>query len=198
MATAPTATSAPARRRRRRWRPPAIDARTVLRGSALLVVPVLLAMAVWAGTRWADSTGAADPAPAEHAAAETDWAAVLSKLDDQWSTAFSTGDVDALRAVDASDSAALAGDRALLQRYVEAGASARGLRVERLSVSAVSVVDDRVVLRVIDRIEPYDIVDGGGAVLRTEPGRGDTAWRITLVRTDPADATWRIASVARA
>ena len=196
--SAPVATSAPARRRRRRWRPPAVDARTVLRGSALLVVPVLLAMAVWAGTQWADSTGAEDPAPAEHAAAETDWAAVLSKLDEQWSTAFSTGDVDALRAVDASDSAALAGDRALLQRYVEAGASARGLRVERLSVSAVSVVDDRVVLRVVDRIQPYDIVDAGGAVLRTEPGRGETAWRITLVQTDPADAAWRIASVARA
>ena len=196
--SAPAATSAPARRRRRRWRPPAVDARTVLRGSALLVVPVLLAMAVWAGTQWADSTGAEDPAPAEHAAAETDWAAVLSKLDEQWSTAFTTGDVDALRAVDASDSAALAGDRALLQRYIEAGASARGLRVERLSVSAVSVVDDRVVLRVVDRIQPYDIVDAGGAVLRTEPGRGETAWRITLVQTDPADAAWRIASVARA
>jgi eukaryotic-like serine/threonine-protein kinase len=195
--SAPAAT-APARRRRRRWRPIAVDARTVLRGSALLVVPVLLAMAVWAGTQWADSTGAADPAPAEHAVGETDWAAALSKLDEQWSTAFSTGDVDALRAVDASDSAALAGDRALLQRYVDAGVSARGLRLERLSVSAVSVVDDRVVLRVVDRIEPYDIVDAGGAVLRTEPGRGETAWRITLVRTDPADATWRIASVARA
>jgi eukaryotic-like serine/threonine-protein kinase len=193
----PPATSAPDRRRRRRWRRPALDARTVLRGGALLAVPVLLAVAVWAGTQWADSTSAPDPAPAEHTAAATDWAAVLGRLDQQWSTAFSTGDVDTLHAVDASGSAALAGDRGLLQRYVDAGVSARGLRIERLSVSAVSVLDDRAVLDVIDRIGPYDIVDAGGAVLRTEPGRGNTAWRITLVHNDPADAAWRIASVAR-
>ena len=129
----------------------------------------------------ADSTGAADPAPAEHAAAETDWAAVLSKLDEQWSTAFSTGDVDALRTVDASDSAALAGDRALLQRYVDAGVSARGLRVERRRrVRGVGGRRSRRAARVVDRIEPYDIVDAGGAVLEPSPvearQRGASRW----------------------
>jgi eukaryotic-like serine/threonine-protein kinase len=195
----PAAAVTPERRSRRRaWRRPAFDRRTAGRTLALFTVPVLLASAVLAGTRWADSAPSQDAAPAEPAAIVADWSAVLARLDERWSTAFATRDLNMLRSVDAPASPALAGDSALLQRYVDAGVSARRLRVERLSVSAVSVAHDRAVLEVVDRIQPYDIVDAGGAVLRTEPGRGDTTWRITLVRTDSADTTWRISSVARA
>ncbi len=195
----------PVRRKRgagRPWRPlraawPTLNRRAAARGMAAIAIPMVLACAVWAGTRWADRTGR-DTAPTPQPAVVADWSAVLASLDERWSTAFSTGDLEGLHAVDAHGSPALAGDSALLQRYIDTGVSARGVRFERLSVAARTVARDRVVLDVVDRIGPYDIVDAGGAVVRTDPGRVETAWRITMVPTDLGVDGWRISSVARA
>jgi len=134
-----------------------------------------------------------------------DWPAVLAGLDEQWSAAFSAGDLARLRAVDAAGSPALRGDSALLQQYLDAGVVLRGLRLERLHVAVAEVTDDRVTLKVVDRIAPYDLVDTAGGVVRTDPGRGETSWHVTLARIDigsggshGAHDAWRIVSVARA
>jgi eukaryotic-like serine/threonine-protein kinase len=198
----PTPSVEPARRRRRFWHRPVIGRRMAARSLALVAVPLLLASAVWAGTHWADSTDARDsnvraPVPAERANDVADWSAVLATLDERWSTAFTTKDLDGLRSVDAPGSPALAGDSALLQRYVDAGIRATGLRLERLSVTATTVSPQRVVLDVVDRIAPYDLVDDSGVVIRTDPGRPEATWRITLVPADAATDEWRILSVAR-
>jgi hypothetical protein len=152
---------------------------------------------MWAGTQWADSSRGQETAHAEAAVPEADWSAVLAQLDDRWTAAFATGDPDGLDFVDAPASPALAGDSTLLQRYVDAGVVARGLHLERLEVVAVSVAPEQVALDVVDRIGPYELVDAAGAVVRTDPGRAETEWRVTLTPADDGSA-WRIASVTRA
>ncbi|MGH8971042.1 MAG: hypothetical protein ACRDV1_13960, partial [Actinomycetes bacterium] len=100
-----------------------------------------------------------------------------------------------LGAVYAKGAPAAARDRARLGELSAAGLRARSLRLDARSVTVTSAGDGRAVLRVIDVMPPYDLVDGSGTVVEHGTGRGEAAWTVTLVRVGGA---WRFYDVARA
>ena len=122
------------------------------------------------------------------------WEDVVVALDRRRAEAFTTGTVGVLDDVYVDGSAAGRRDRSALQRLVAAG-----LRVERLDLRVVDaepvqLSPDRVVLRVVDELAPYRLLDPRGGVVATRPGRTATAWTVTLARSGVA---WRVVEVAR-
>ena len=76
--------------------------------------------------------------------------------------------------------------------------AATGLHVERLrmrprSVRVVTSSPRRVVLDVVDALDPYDVRTARGALVDARPGRGAASWRVTLVREG---GDWRVFDVA--
>jgi hypothetical protein len=62
------------------------------------------------------------------------------------------------------------------------------------SVKVVESADRRVVLRVVDVMPPYQLVDAAGVVSSSRPGRGPARWAVTLLRDGPA---WQVYDVRR-
>lgn len=120
------------------------------------------------------------------------WHAILTELDSRRAAAFAAADATALRAVYAPGSPALAADLELLRSYRRLGMRVRGLRLQIGDLQVLTASTARAVLRVTDRLGPYQVVDREGAV-RQEPGRGTQRWRVTLRHDD--HGRWRIASV---
>jgi hypothetical protein len=151
-----------------------------------------------ASTPGATSTSRADPPPTSgRAPATRRWARLLRELDATRAQAFALGDRAALRTVYVNESPAHRRDAEGLRRLVRAGLRVRGLRLTDIRVTdARQRSDGEVVLRVSDRMAPYDVVTASGEVRRHEPGRGRAAWRVTLARGGPA-AAWRIRDVQR-
>lgn len=182
-----------------RWRPAA----------GVLLAAVAVTMAAVTGMAWAsagddpvaggvgvdrsaDRSGA--PSRSVAKAATPDWAATMSALDARRSSAFATGDPAALARVYAPAAPALRRDGALLDRLVEAGLRARGLRLRAVEINEVSRAARRVVLRVEDVMPPYRLVDGSGAVVERRAGRERARWIVTLVRVGER---WRVYDVTR-
>jgi hypothetical protein len=172
----------------------------------MLLVLCGVATAVLAGVVWAGSDGrgsaaavapAAAPAAAPTAASATsvNWSAVLAKFDQARSAAFAEVDVDGLDRVYAAGSPALARDTEVLGQLQASGHTARGVRLVPTSVDVVESDDRRVVLRVVDVMPPFELVDADGAVSSSRPGRGSARWLVSLVREGPA---WQVYDVRRA
>jgi hypothetical protein len=203
------AVSAPTRRRRHgRGRRPvrrlvqALRAVPVRPAVGLLLVLCGVSMAVLTGVVWAGSNGRGSAAavgptnrPAAEPATSVDWSAVLATLDQARSAAFAEADADALAAVDAAGSPARTRDTELLDQLRASGFTARGVRLVPTSVEVMESADRRTVLRVVDVMPPYELVDADSAESNTRPGRGSARWMVTLVRDGPA---WRVFDVQRA
>ncbi len=197
------AVSAPPRRRRhgRGGRPlrrivRALRTVPVRPAVGLLLVLCGVAVAALTGVVWAGSNGrgsAAAVGPPSQPAAPTDWSAVLAALDQARSAAFAGADNDALNDVYADGSPALARDTEMLGQLRASGHAARGVRLVPTSVEVVESADRRVVLRVVDVMPPYELVDAH-KVSSSRPGRGSARWEVTLVREGP---TWQIYDVRR-
>jgi hypothetical protein len=156
-----------------------------------------VAVAVLAGVVWAGSNGrgtAAAVGPANEPTAGVDWTAVLVSLDQARSAAFAEADADALDGVYSAASPALARDTGLLDQLRASGHTARGVRLVPSSVQMVESADRRVVLRVVDVMPPYELIDADGARSLSRPGRGAARWMVTLVREGP---TWQVHDVRR-
>lgn len=124
-----------------------------------------------------------------------EWSSVLAELDRRRSLAFEEGRADVLNGVYAPGSAPLAADRAALDALRAQDAYATGLR---MVIDDVRVLVDRpggIVLRVVDRMPAYQIVDGSGRLVEARPGRGSASW---VVELRSVDTDWRIWSIAPA
>jgi eukaryotic-like serine/threonine-protein kinase len=144
---------------------------------------------VSAGPVSADLVSAgASPAPVP-----TDWTGVLAALDSARDDAFADARADELETVYVPGSSALAADRATLSQLVKTGEHARGLRLQLVSVRAVSLSPGEVTLAVSDTLGGYDVVGTSGSP-RAVAGRGLRTWTVVL-QAQPSTGPWRIASI---
>ena len=175
---------------------PAVGLLLVLCGVAMAV----LTGVVWAGSNGRGSAAAVSPAATRAApqaavpATSADWSSVLKTLDQARSAAFAEADADPLASVYATGSPALARDTELLRQLRASGHTASGVRLVPTSVDVVQSADRRVVLRVVDVMPPYELVDTDSAVSTSRPGRGSARWVVTLVREGP---TWQVYDIRR-
>jgi serine/threonine protein kinase len=169
-------------------------------------VPIALVAAVLAGRAWAvadrpaappalEAASLDTPAQAPTAAPTPDWSAILARLDSGRDAAIANLDAAALNQIYAAGSPPLAVDAAAIRRLAGAGVRAEGLRLEIESVRLIRRTPAGAVVRVVDRLPAYEIIDADGQVVERRPGRGSAAWLVELV---PAGDGWRIAAVRRA
>jgi hypothetical protein len=179
------------------------------RRRGLIGAAALLVLALAAGIGWLSgrsgpvqltSVAAATPAPSRAASPATvrivasnpSWSSILGFLDHARGEAFATGDARRLSGVYAPGSPLLAADRNAITRLAAAGQRARGVRHTIRSVGVTSHDDRVAVLRVIDVLASYDVVDvSGRVVLRTAP-RPAAAFVVRIVKTS---AGWRLAAI---
>jgi hypothetical protein len=141
------------------------------------------------------ATPAATASAAPHVPATPDWRSVLDALDRARAGAFAAADTASLAAVYAPGSPLLAADRNAITELSAAGQQARGVRHTIRDV-AVASHDDRVaVLRVVDELAAYEVVDASGRVVSRTVPRAATAYVVRLVSTR---AGWRLAAITRA
>jgi hypothetical protein len=117
---------------------------------------------------------------------------VLDALDRARSQAFATGVAAQLRAVYAAGSPLLTADRAAIESLRSSGRTARGVRHTIRSVTVVSDHGKVAVLRTVDVLAAYDVLDGSGRVVQRSAPRAAAAFVVTLVRTAGG---WRIQQV---
>jgi serine/threonine protein kinase len=178
----------PTRRASRRW-------------AALLVAAGAAMAAVLSGLAWAgvnsDTPGSTVGARA-HAASYGDaavaarWRSVLVGLDARRASAFAAASPRRLADVYSDGAPALRRDRSQLADLAAAGLHVERLRLRPRSVRVVTSSARRVVLDVVDVLEPYDVRTARGALVDARPGRGAAAWRVTLVR---AARDWQVYDV---
>jgi hypothetical protein len=176
--------------------------RAYRRWAAVLVGVGAAAAAALCGLAWAGVDPGApgsSVAAREHqstyddAAAAGRWGLVLAALDVRRASAFATVSPGRLETVYAVGSPALRRDRALLADLATAGLHVERLRLRPRSVRVVVSSSTRVVLDVVDALDPYDVRTGRGALVDARPGRGAATWRVTLVREGSG---WRVYDVA--
>jgi eukaryotic-like serine/threonine-protein kinase len=126
-----------------------------------------------------------------------EWQSVVSDLYRARGRALVDGAVARLDAVYTDDSHLRAADARHLDALAAAGEALRGFAPEVVTVTEARASGDVVTLRLVDRWPAYAVVAAAvrdGPVLRTEPGRGESAVRLVLARTPDG---WRIASAER-
>ena len=141
-------------------------------------------------------SGSAGSPGASLAAVPTDWTGVLAALDSARDDAFADARADELEAVYVPGSSALAADRDTLSQLVKTGEHARGLRLQLVSVRAVSISPGQVTLAVSDTLSAYDVVGPSGTP-QAIAGRGLRIWTVVL-QAQPSTGPWRIASITAA
>jgi len=169
--------------------PAPVPVRDRRRWPGRLVIAGLLGLAIALGAAWGRS---AATRPAGWPGAGADWTGLLGRLDADRAAAFVTADPGELARADAAGSALLSADLAGFASLGASGAHARGFSIRVLSARVVAAGRGTELLRVIDTASPYDLLDRSGRLLEAVPGRGPTAWLVTLVSTA---AGWRLASV---
>lgn len=107
-------------------------------------------------------------------------AAILAAWDEQRSAAWAEGDPAALRELYADGSQAGAADVRLLRRYADRGLRVTGLRTQVLSLEVLDHGDDRLRLRVTDRLVGGQ-ARGGGETVNLPADRASTR-QVELVR----------------
>jgi Protein kinase domain len=170
----------------------------------LLLGLVAAAAAAFGGLAWA---GVDQAAPGSNVAAgarvstyhamttAVQWRSVLAALDARRASAFAAVSPERLAVVYAVGSPALRRDRARLSELAAAGLHVERLRIRPRSVRVLTRSPTRVVLSVVDALDPYDVRSARGALVSARPGRAAATWRVTLVR---AGGAWRVYDVLAA
>lgn len=157
--------------------------------AAALTVVVLTAGALVAGTAYvAAGTGAGSGAPeVTDGPGEPDVraTAVLRWWDAARAQAYADGDAEALASLYPPGSALARADVAVLSAYDERGLRVRGPGFEVHEVRVLASDDDRLVLRVRDRLLRADVRDVTGAVVASLPGTGLRERVLELERDGP-------------
>jgi hypothetical protein len=159
------------------------------RWAGLLVAIAAAVAAGVSGLAWAGvdaHTPGSNVAAREHVShgdAAARWRSVLVGLDARRASAFAAASPQRLAHVYAADAPALGRDRAELAELAAAGLHVERLRLRPRSVRVITTSARRVVLDVVDILEPYDVRTARGALVDARPGRGATSWRVTLVRS---------------
>jgi len=113
---------------------------------------------------------------------ERRWYDVLAELDARRAMAYERNDPQLLTQVYEPGSQLLAQDRAEIAKCIDLGCHIEGLGFDIEHLAVVSATSNQVVLKVVDRLQSYTIVDADGS--RVERPAGDRKTReITLVRT---------------
>jgi hypothetical protein len=121
------------------------------------------------------------------------WRSVLAGLHGARSRAFERAQENLLADVDAAGSPAYGADVDLMRKMVARGAHAAGLRQEIVDLAVREEGADKVVLRITQKLDPYDFVNASGRVLARQTGTPPQRRDLTLVRTA---AGWRISQTA--
>jgi hypothetical protein len=143
----------------------------------------------------AATPAASAPAKVSVVAVIPSWRSILGSLDSARADAFASGDPAALSAVYAPGSPLLAADRNAMARLVAAGQRARGVRHTIRSLGVTSHDDHSAVLRVVDELAAYEVVDASGRVVQHTALRSAAAFVVRIVNTR---AGWRLAAVTPA
>jgi hypothetical protein len=167
-----------------------------LLGALAAATAAALSGLAWAGAdRGATGSTVAAPAHASSydvAAMAGRWRSLLVALDGRRAAAFAAASPGRLTDVYAAGAPALRRDRARLADLAAAGMHVEGLQLRPRSVHVVTSAPRRVVLTVVDVLEPYSLRTARGDLVDTRPGRAAETWRVTLVRDH---AGWRIFDV---
>ena len=160
-----------------------------------ILLVVLLAL-VGAGLVVAVVRVGAGPSPVGRrptAAVPTDLPAaeVLRSWDAQRSAAYAAGSVPMLRDLYVTGSRAGRSDVRLLRRWTGRGLRVEGMRTQVLGMQVLSRGDDRLVLRVTDRLVAATAVGAAG----TTPLPRDRADTRVLTLRRGSDGAWRVAAV---
>jgi hypothetical protein len=162
--------------------------RIVLLALLALVGAGLVLALVRAGDRPAGAVAEPTPVPVP---TEVPAAERLRAWDAQRSAAYAAGSVRMLRVLYVTGSRAGRADVRLLRAWTERGLRVEGLRTQLLGLRIVSQRQDRLVLRVTDRLVAGEAVGEAG---RTPLPRDRADTRVlTLVRA--SDGVWRVAEV---
>jgi eukaryotic-like serine/threonine-protein kinase len=117
-----------------------------------------------------------------------DWGSVLAALDIARGRVLGSGRIGGVPAVDVPGSPAFRRDESLVRDLNHQGAVVRGLRTTLDVVTVETVTQQRVVLRVRDRLSAYSLVSPDGVVLHRVPARGARWWSLEL---RPVHGQWR-------
>ena len=117
---------------------------------------------------------------------------MLAGLDARRAAAFAEVSPGRLAAVYTQDSPALRRDQARLSDLASTGLHVERLRMRPRSVRVVTTTPTRVVLAVVDALDPYDVRTTRGALVAARPGRAAASWRVTLARSG---GEWRVYDV---
>jgi hypothetical protein len=147
------------------------------------------------GATVAAAPSRARPVNVSVAAVIPSWRSIVGSLDSARADAFAAGDPAALAAVYAPGSPLLAADRDAIGRLGAAGQRARGVRHRIRSLAVVSHDAHVVVLRVVDELAAYEVVDAGGRVVSRTTPRGAASFVVRIVNTP---AGWRLQDVTPA
>lgn len=139
-------------------------------------------------------SSAGPTATGEPVGESTSWADILAGLDAARAAAFAAGDTAGLTRVYAAGSASMERDAAALAELNARGLRAVGLTLQIEQVDLVSASVDGTLLRVVDRLPPYQLVDSTGAAVESPPGRESTTWLLTLT---PGPDGWLISEIVR-
>ncbi|MGZ4615093.1 MAG: serine/threonine-protein kinase [Actinomycetes bacterium] len=182
------------------------DRRLAARGWRAWAVALLgvaaLTMAALSGLAWAGADADAPPAgvrvvqpskPVVRHGRPVDWAAVLRHLDARRADAFAAADFRRLDGLYARGAPALARDRTRLRQLAGAGVRAKHLHLRATRVEVRTQQAARVVLRVVDVLDPYELRTTSGRLVERRPGRAAKTWAVTLVKEREV---WRIYDVA--
>jgi eukaryotic-like serine/threonine-protein kinase len=126
-----------------------------------------------------------------------EWQTLVSELYARRATAFATASSEALSGVYADGSPQLGADAEHVRALAAAGEVLRGFEPVVVAVTGVTGAGERFELELIDRWPAYDVVleaAPDGAAVRSGAARGETAVRMTVVRTP---AGWRIERAER-
>jgi hypothetical protein len=166
--------------------------RRLIAASAASGLLVVAAVAGWVSGRSGPVQLASVEAATVTPSASPAWPAVLDELDRARADAFAAADATKLTSVYATGSPLLAADRRAVAALVAADRRARGVR-HAFRRAVVTSADDRtVVLRVVDVLAAYEVVDASGRVVTRTAPRAEAAFVVRLVRTPSG---WRLAEV---
>jgi hypothetical protein len=174
--TRPAVAASPANRWRR------VTVATVAIAGMLAAV---VALGVWWGLRSA--------APIALSPEQPSWPGVVAGLDAVRDAALRSGDAGLLRSVHTATSASLSADLELLDALEQRSWTPGPTQPELVSVTEISASADTAALLVVDRMAAVDLIAGDGQPVRTQPGRAERSWRVTLQRVGGA---WRFAEIS--